>query len=187
MFNPKGVIIPNVPPFKVTPSQGLQGWGGGVYNHLMKPETLSKELARVAADLATTELPTTRPARVQLLREAVVGQCAEAGYLAQQLVSGMLQGTIPCDRVLHEVCQAALDRWLGKARQYVDVGVDSEFVEWLGRFRAAREDKIESSKRVIEISTSISPPPIVPPREPEEVIYTDPEHPGDLVDSPGTQ
>lgn len=98
----------------------------------MKPETLTRELLRVAAELEAHELPTTRPARVRLLREAVAGQVAEAGFLAQQIASGMLAGIIPCNLVLHQICQAALDRWLGRAAISVDARVSGVVVQLSG-------------------------------------------------------
>ena len=77
----------------------------------------------------------------------------------------MLSGRLPRERLLHEMCEAALDRWLGKAKQTVDVGVDQEFVRLLQEYREARFAPIDiiEDKSTIDVLLSSPIPPIVLP------------------------
>ena len=105
----------------------------------MKPETLNIELAKIAAQLsqAAVENPDAH-APTNLMREAAGPKIAHQGFLALELLQCQLDGRLRRDRLLFDICEAALDRWLGKAKQTVDVGVDQEFVRLLQEYREAR-------------------------------------------------
>ena len=142
----------------------------------MKPETLNIELAKIAAQLsqAAVENPDAH-ARTNLMREAAGPKIAHQGFLALELLQCQLDGRLGRDRLLFDICEAALDRWLGKAKQTVDVGVDQEFIQLLQAYREARFAPIDiiEDKSTIDGLLSSPIPPIVPP-SPEETIVVVP-------------
>src|SRR3990167_6268236 len=156
---------------------------GGVTLGVMKPETLERELVIIAQAIVGAEpggeMVAAR-ARASILREAAGPKLALQGWLAIELKERMLSGRLPRERLLHEMCEAALDRWLGKAKQTVDVGVDQEFIQLLQAYREARFAPIDiiEDKSTIDVLLSSPIPPIVPP-SPEETIVVVPGEEGE--------
>ena len=134
----------------------------------MKLETLERELVLIAQAVAGAEPggePVANHARASILREAAGPKLALQGWLALELKERMLSGRLPRERLLHEMCEAALDRWLGKAKQTVDVGVDQEFVRLLQEYREAKFlPIIEEDKSTIDVllSSPLPPTPLHP-------------------------
>ena len=134
----------------------------------MKLETLERELVLIAQAVAGAEPggePVANHARASILREAAGPKLALQGWLALELKERMLSGRLPRERLLHEMCEAALDRWLGKAKQTVDVGVDQEFVRLLQEYREAKFlPIIEEDKSTIDVllSSPLPPTPLPP-------------------------
>lgn len=131
----------------------------------MKKETLERELVLIAQEAAGAEAGgdiVALRARASILREAAGPKIALQGFLGLELLGRHMDGRLQINRLMFDICQAALDRWLGKAKQTVDLSVDHEFIELVREYREAKY--IESPKSaIVEISVVSPIPPIVPP------------------------
>ena len=141
----------------------------------MKAETLEKELAIILDSMnhdpgvAGYNLAQSR-ARALLFREHSAPKIAFQGYLALELLERHMTSKLKLDRLSNDICQAALDRWLGKAKQTVDMSVDQEFISLLQAYREARYEPADPlmiapacKSAISEISVISLIPPIVPP------------------------